>query len=820
MADTDAEDWTNSVDKPATFPPPNTSVEDVNDLETWARMDPPGWRRIKAVIKGGSAIESDAGREYAASLVNPQSLIDAANAFQEAYNLLHWLETFVSVHSHAIAGEEKPWQGTAARAFLAKMDYLGDFLGSQAERLLGGAGMPETSGVPYQLMLNASYLKWAQEQVDHLDVAWAQIAAADGANHTDGGNVAISSTRFARPMTDQMLQVAQTLAKQYARLRYGSVSGPDGDGSLVPEPPTPPAEPTPPPDPPTPPPYEPPPPIEVTPPPPPSVPPPTDLPPPPDAAPPPVAGPPPPALSEVPAVPPPPDGPGVEPPGAGPAGPPLAPPGTSGPPGGLPGLESRVDNPPGVSGPPGLGNGPGGGGGSGGVIPPVVPGPPGGGNQGGGPNRPVVPPAVNAPPNGPGRTPGGPNRPVVPPALDAPPNGPGRPPGDPNRPVVPPAVSVPPNVPVGPPGGPSRPVVPPAVGAPPNGPGGVDLPGAPGAGGGVPGGVRPPGVNPPGGIDVPPAAPAPPGPPALSPPPAAPMPGTPGSPGGGPGGGSPAERPDAAGLVEGDQDDWAPTVPPPGDPSAPGGADPGGVREPGISPPPGAAGPAGVPMAPPGSPGAPGSGGGGAPDRPDAGGLVDGDPTDWRSPTDEVDLPSAPAGAAAGGTGLAGGPGPAGPPVPVVLPVPPASTPPRTPTTPSRSGPPPGGRDREPEPGPGTADPAATTAQEWRTQDAPAVDEADVPVVGAGPVTTVPAVPVPPAGHPDDEPAPVDRPDAARLLHEEEPTWTGVEPPADEHRVVIVRPAAANAGKSAWDDYGDAWWLPDDAEREERTTDG
>ncbi|TDC46563.1 hypothetical protein E1258_29340, partial [Micromonospora sp. KC207] len=245
MPETESEqdDWTNSADPVATFPPPSVQIDDVNDLETWAQMDPPGWRRIKAAVKGGSAIETEAGHEYAASLVSYPSLLEAANGFQQAYNLLHWLETFISLHAHAIAGEEKAWQGTAAEAFLAKMDYLSKFLGNQAERLLGGDGMPGTASVPHQLMMNASYLKWAQEQIDYLDVAWAQIAAADGANHTDGGNVAISSTRFARPMTDQMLQVAQTLAKQYARLNYGSVSVPEGDGSpgagdLPTEPPT------------------------------------------------------------------------------------------------------------------------------------------------------------------------------------------------------------------------------------------------------------------------------------------------------------------------------------------------------------------------------------------------------------------------------------------------------------------------------------------------------------------------------------------------------------------------------------------------------
>ncbi|WP_416901394.1 hypothetical protein [Micromonospora echinospora] len=81
-------------------------------------------------------------------------------------------------------------------------------------------------------------------------------------------------------------------------------------------------------------------------------------------------------------------------------------------------------------------------------------------------------------------------------------------------------------------------------------------------------------------------------------------------------------------------------------------------------------------------------------------------------------------------------------------------------------------------------------------------------------------VPLPVPGDGDGERKSTGRPDAAELLREEEPTWTGGEPPVDEDRVPIVRPAEAGADTSGWDDTGDAWWLYGDVERTERTTGG
>ena len=62
----------------------------------------------------------------------------------------------------------------------------------------------------------------------------------------------------------------------------------------------------------------------------------------------------------------------------------------------------------------------------------------------------------------------------------------------------------------------------------------------------------------------------------------------------------------------------------------------------------------------------------------------------------------------------------------------------------------------------------------------------------------------------------MDRPDAAELLSEERPAWSGV----GEDRVPVVRPVE-DGDTSGWDDGEPAWWLRgDEPEREERVSGG
>ncbi|MEV4703730.1 hypothetical protein [Actinoplanes sp. NPDC049316] len=589
VPDPKKENWQRDVDPAATFMQAQIDVTDLEDYKKWVHEDPPGWRKIKASVYGGAALGNDEARALAKSLVDPQSLADASGAFQLAYQTLSWLENMLRDHSHAIAGKDKAWQGPAADAFLAKMDYFAEFLGNQAEHIAGADGTNGTQSVPNQLWNSARYLAWAQDAINKIDVAWAQIASADGAP-TGSNGVAISKTRFAKPMTEQMAQVVDELATQY-QMTYSAVTPPTGNGDpKITTGPMPTNN------------------FNLT-----SITPPnlTTLQPPPLPT--------PPGNNLTP------PGNNLTPPGDNPN-----PPSVQGPPDleDLNGGPQDKVNPPEVDGPPemsALGGGPEN------LTAPEVDGPPGLGGPGNGLGD-FEAPQVDGPPgtgNGPGFVP-----PVVPPGPGALGN------NDRDRPGA--GLGDVPKAPGA--GGGGGGVNAPSV---PKAPGLDNLPGAGGVGGGGPGAGGIGDVDPPTIPSAPGASDAF-GPGVNAPGAGGGMPFMPGggSPGGGGlGGGSGAgipERPDASGLLGGDDTDWTPGTGAVDVPDAPGGAVPGGAGLGGIPPMPGmpGGGPAG------------GGSGSGIPERPDASGLVGGEPSDWESPGSGVDVPNAPGGAVPGGAGL------------------------------------------------------------------------------------------------------------------------------------------------------------------------
>ncbi|MCN0151736.1 hypothetical protein [Salinispora arenicola] len=222
------DEWSHVAEEEATFVPPTIDTSDLYDYRTWAQEER-GWRKLLAAVNGGAAIATADGEALAARLVSPQSVMDAGVAFQHAYDTLNWLEQFVRDQSQAIAGEDRAWQGEAADAFLAKMTYFADYIGAQAERIAGGDGTGGVNSVPNQLYKSANYFAWAQSTMKYLDRSWATIAAQNGVGSNDHDMVAISGTKFEQPMTEQMLQVVDTLATQYD-FTYSSVTPPDGDG--------------------------------------------------------------------------------------------------------------------------------------------------------------------------------------------------------------------------------------------------------------------------------------------------------------------------------------------------------------------------------------------------------------------------------------------------------------------------------------------------------------------------------------------------------------------------------------------------------------
>ncbi|GID32219.1 hypothetical protein [Paractinoplanes brasiliensis] len=871
--------WTDDADKSATFAPRSVPTDNLKDYEGWASQTG-GWRLLRAAVLGGAALSNEAARLEAAGRVDPNSLLEAGMTFLKVHASLIWVESMLRLQAEAIAGEGRAWQGSAADAFLEKVDSSARYIRAYAERIVGNSATGNTYHVPNQLANAGQMLAYTQYAVSHWEHEYASLARASGSPVGEGGLVAITGSLYEKPMAQAMAAEIDRLAGVYQQVRVDSFTPPAdlSPGSNVP---------------------------------------------PPGAQPPPPGAPPPGGLP-APGAPPPSGLPG----GGGGAGGGVGGPGEVPPPAGPPNFDNATGRNTGDLGsvaspvpPPNLG----GSGGSGNVPSPLGPSDLGGSGGAGGPNPVSVPPPAplnlnNAqppaapvnpgnprPPAAPppvrpggsldgGNTGGlgnGPRPPVAPPSLDA------RNPGGAGGGINPPAGS---DRPGGVPAPLPRPsALPAGLGAGAAGPG-VNVPNLPGAPN-LPGGQG--GLNPGGAGAMPPGVP-------------------PGAPGGSGGGSGVPDRPDASGLLEGDDAAWSPGGGPVLEPPEVGGfTPPGGV---GLQTPssvgPSTGGGTGLPVgrtlttagspastagtgagSGPMAPGAPASGpqggsGSGVPDRPDAAGLVEGDAEDWQF--DEVDGPDVPTGGTA--AGRTAGPAAVAPEVPVgagpVMAGPPSSGVPGSPggaTSEAKrpeaaglvtadgvewgpgsafaedisvpqsplfavfGGPPPGpagagdrpaipdkggdGPSRDGKAGP--AEPAEpvldVTAEEspvaaadevpvGTADAAPVVAAEAVPVVAVEPVTDVaaepvraesaegmrvaadPAVPVPlvPADEVAEEPEPV-RPDAAELLVEATGAWTeeaAASPPDD--LVPLLDLEQVEEDLAAWDDTDGSWLLGED----------
>jgi integrin beta 3 len=830
MADDDdktpdpAQDWKDPAESDATFPPPTVSATDLDDYKKWAK-ESGGWRKVRAAVTGGAAMSTDEGRAYAVDRVNPQSLMDAGAAFELAGLTFSELGTYLRTHARAIAGEGKPWQGLAADAFLDQMEYVAKILDAQAERIMGPPGTAGSRSVPQQLYNDANFLAWSQYAMEHWDHEFARLARESGNTVGADGLVSITGTPLEAPMAQRMEQVIDNLAHQYEGFAHEAVvpvrrENPNANTNAKP----PPAAPPPPP---------------AAPPPPPAAPPPRSAaPPPPPAAPPPRSAAPPPPPAALPS-----------------------------PPGSPNARSANLDggpNQPNLSNLNGLNNNPSRGTNGNGAnlstpSPPPVPRPatsnlntpnlntPNRANPVP-PNLSPNPPAVPRPAGAGGNTPGvgrpsgtggGTGSSV---STPTPPRAPAAPPAPVDPAVRPPsllgagAVGSGVNIPgltgsSGTNAGGMPPVAPP--GSPGGAGGGSGVPDRPDAGGLLDGGAdawtpvgspapRPPDAGlftPPGGSGLQTGNPA-----AGAGGPGG-MPMMPGGPaGGGPDGGGSGvpDRPDAAGLVEGDVADWAAgAVDAVDGPEAPAGAARGtglGLDATGADPavaggrgPQAAqAGPAGMPMMPGMPGGGPAGGNSAGPDRPDASGLVTASDTEWTPAAPAADIDDQAGGTPAGGIGLTpGGPVPAPPPA--------TAPPPQAPSRPA----------------------AATSVQrgsaDWQTPleaDAaePAEGEPDpavpMPVLGvAGPSAdeeererAVGAMPHLPGAGASEAVAAV-RPEAAALLVEAAGAWGATAPDVPDDVVPLLRLDDAGADVAAWDDVDGSWLLADEPE-ERKDTDG
>ncbi|WP_436535567.1 hypothetical protein [Actinoplanes sp. HUAS TT8] len=187
------------------------------------------WKWIEAVLTGSSAVNNANGAataaQNAAALVNPQSLRDAGNIFNNTQSVMRGVAQNLASQIKGLAGDGRAWQGTAAETFKAKMLDVANYLERQAERINGGDGELGVS-VPNQLFHSGNMLEWAQKQVlyiDHFYAGWASNYVKD---YGDGVVHVSEVDGLPEIMTNAMREVMGKLVTEYVRLGTSAVNTP------------------------------------------------------------------------------------------------------------------------------------------------------------------------------------------------------------------------------------------------------------------------------------------------------------------------------------------------------------------------------------------------------------------------------------------------------------------------------------------------------------------------------------------------------------------------------------------------------------------
>ncbi|MFD8542563.1 hypothetical protein ACFV1J_01815, partial [Streptomyces sp. NPDC059649] len=212
-------------DDGAVFGDPGTGAGLVSDYETW------DWKQIAAAINGMSAgVSSDANAQHAASVSDPASLQNAAVAFYQVQQVLSGVTESLQAQAKALAGENGPWKGDAADAFLDMMNTFSRQVKATAEVLSGGAaptGSAPAHSVPQQLADNAANLRNAQIKIAQIDNWYANQAVKMGVHPMSNGLIPISKNpKLVEMMTNDMRAVLKSLVSEY-QVTIDSVRSPN-----------------------------------------------------------------------------------------------------------------------------------------------------------------------------------------------------------------------------------------------------------------------------------------------------------------------------------------------------------------------------------------------------------------------------------------------------------------------------------------------------------------------------------------------------------------------------------------------------------------
>ncbi|HEX7304354.1 hypothetical protein [Lentzea sp.] len=187
------------------------------DYEAW------DWKQIKASIYGTAAVVSNASEDRLAGPANPLTLYDAALSFRATQELLYSIGKNVAAQAKALAGDNGPWSGEAAKSFLVMMDQFSRAFTNHADQLAGGPA--KLNPVAEQLWRAANHLNWAQQTVHAIDLHYAEQARRNIGNRQDvimpDGRVVIGKfPEIVAMMTADMRKVLKDLASDYEVMKF------------------------------------------------------------------------------------------------------------------------------------------------------------------------------------------------------------------------------------------------------------------------------------------------------------------------------------------------------------------------------------------------------------------------------------------------------------------------------------------------------------------------------------------------------------------------------------------------------------------------
>lgn len=189
--------------------PDGSSNGSVTDYDNW------DWKQIKAAVYGmSSGVGTESNLAHARSIANPQSLLDAANAFFHVQRVLEGVTKSLVDQAKALAGDNGPWGGSAADSFLTMMTNFSRQVKANADVLSGGSTGDHS--VPHQLANNAIAFQSAQNKLGDIDVWYAHQAVLMGVTPMSDGLIPISQKpELVAMMTDDMRAVLKSLAHSY-----------------------------------------------------------------------------------------------------------------------------------------------------------------------------------------------------------------------------------------------------------------------------------------------------------------------------------------------------------------------------------------------------------------------------------------------------------------------------------------------------------------------------------------------------------------------------------------------------------------------------